>query len=67
MNKNFSSQNNSPKGILLMASYPGGNKQPATRKETRDLAEKPLLYLFRDGYQLVMRDQESLRKRFGSV
>lgn len=50
-----------------MASYPGGNKQPATRKETRDLAEKPLLYLFRDGYQLVTRDQESLRKRFGSV
>lgn len=61
MNNKLSFQNNSPNRILLIASYPGGNKQPAVRKEIRDLAEKPLLYLFRDGYQWVMRDQKSLR------
>lgn len=50
-----------------MASYPQGNKETAS-KDSIDSEEMPLPYLFRDGYQWVIRDQRSVRKRpFGSV
>lgn len=68
MNKNLFFQNNLPNSILLMASYPQGNKETANKKDSTESEEMPLPYLFRDGYQWVMRDQRSVRRRpFGSV
>lgn len=68
MNKNLFFQNTFPNSILLMASYPQGNKETAHKKDSIDLEEMPLPYLFMDGYQWVIRDPRSVRKRlFGSV
>ncbi|KAK2528187.1 hypothetical protein Q9966_009847 [Columba livia] len=45
--------NSLPASILLMASYPQGNTETASKKDSIDLEELPLSDLFRDEYQVL--------------